>query len=161
MTSLVLITQLLLGSLSVNGPCSASDPQTQLVIQDIRAHLFYEHSGKLSRDITDPPQMVLWNTIIGGGDAAEPARNLLVVVVIEGPPECYPHSERLRLTATTQEEGGAIFQDIRVVGLIGADGQWAAPFLVTDTTCYSLTLTATLLGEPQEYSETIHFRCGE
>ena len=51
-----------------------------------RMHLFYENSGRLSKDISPPVDFTGWNTIIGEGSAEEAANDLLVTVEVKGPP---------------------------------------------------------------------------
>lgn len=161
MEALALIGQLLLATSQSMGACGIDDLLPQLKIRDVRSHLFYEHSARLSEDITQMPQMVLWNSIVGGGDVAEPANHLFVVVVLKGPPGCYAGAMHLRLEATNLADGERFFEQTRALGLLGADGEWATPFLLTHSTCYTMKLKATLVEGPQELSETIEFRCGE
>jgi len=52
----------------------------------IRMQLFYEGSGRLSKDIAPPVEFAGWNTIIGEGSAEEAANDLLVTVEVRGPP---------------------------------------------------------------------------
>ncbi|HEU0099785.1 MAG TPA: hypothetical protein VFQ67_13555 [Allosphingosinicella sp.] len=51
-----------------------------------RMHLFYENSGRLSKDISPPVKFTGWNTVIGEGSAEEAANDLLVTVEVKGPP---------------------------------------------------------------------------
>ncbi len=51
-----------------------------------RMQLFYENSGRLSKDISPPVEFTGWNTIIGEGSAEEAASDLLVSVEVRGPP---------------------------------------------------------------------------
>lgn len=51
-----------------------------------RMQLFYEDSGRLSKDISPPVEFTGWNTIIGEGSAEEAASDLLVTVEVRGPP---------------------------------------------------------------------------
>jgi hypothetical protein len=51
-----------------------------------RMQLFYENSGRLSKDISPPVEFTGWNTIIGEGSAEEAANDLLVTVEVRGPP---------------------------------------------------------------------------
>lgn len=52
----------------------------------IRMQLFYEETGRLSRDIAPPADFTGWNTVIGEGSAEEAANDLLVLVEVRGPP---------------------------------------------------------------------------
>ena len=63
---------------------AAAQPARNVEIAEIRMHLFYRQSGRLSDDISPPRQFTGWNTVIGEGDAEEPAEDLLVVVEMRG-----------------------------------------------------------------------------
>ena len=50
----------------------------------VEVRLVYAHSGELSENVADPNrQFALWNTVIGEGDAKEPANDVLVLVHFE------------------------------------------------------------------------------
>ncbi len=73
-------------------PADSSDAQPQFRIPHIEAHLIFK-DGQLSDDIIGPHPWVLWNTIIGEGDATDrqtgvhhPSEATLVRVVVSGPP---------------------------------------------------------------------------
>ena len=159
---LVLLASSLL--LPTGGYFSAREPATgeaqPLKIKDIRAHLFYEHSGTLSGDLTEEP-LTLWNVFIGEGTVAEPADDLLVVVVIEGPPSDYREGTRVRLTVRSEDSGKPRFEETIDMGSTGPNGEWAGPFLLRAATCLQMTLEATIVGTSESRSEVIEFRCGE
>jgi hypothetical protein len=50
----------------------------------IRMQLYYENTGRLSRDIAPPADFTGWNTVIGEGSAEEAANDLLVTVEVRG-----------------------------------------------------------------------------
>ena len=52
----------------------------------IRMQLFYEETGRLSRDIAPPADFSGWNTVIGEGSAEEAANDLLIAVEVRGAP---------------------------------------------------------------------------
>lgn len=52
----------------------------------IRMQLFYEETGRLSKNIAPPAEFTGWNTIIGEGSAEEAANDLLVTVEVRGAP---------------------------------------------------------------------------
>jgi hypothetical protein len=69
-----------------------SHPLSEFRIPHIEAHLIFR-DGQLSEDIIGPHPWVLWNTIIGEGDATDratgvhhPSEATLVRVVVTGPP---------------------------------------------------------------------------
>ncbi|HEX9963625.1 MAG TPA: hypothetical protein VGB04_01425 [Allosphingosinicella sp.] len=47
-------------------------------------HLFYENTGRLSKDISPPVEFTGWNTVIGEGSAEDAADDLLVTVEVRG-----------------------------------------------------------------------------
>ena len=144
-------------------PSSASpeDSPTQPKVNDIRASLFYERSGRLSEDLTRQP-LTLWNVpIASGGDVEEPASHVVVVVILRGPADWYEGETRLRFVATADGVEKPLLDETRILGVFGPDGTWSAPFLLTDVTCYQLELEATVVGSSETYSEAIEFRCGE
>lgn len=51
-----------------------------------KMQLYYENSGRLSKDISPPVEFTGWNTVIGEGSAEEAASDLLVTVEVKGPP---------------------------------------------------------------------------
>jgi hypothetical protein len=51
-----------------------------------KMQLYYESTGRLSKDISPPVEFTGWNTIIGEGSAEEAASDLLVTVEVKGPP---------------------------------------------------------------------------
>ena len=72
------------GFLAMSGLTAAAQTAA---IEDIRVQLFYEYSGTLSDDLTKRKDLVLRNTMTGGGDAKEPANSFLVSVAVKGQPE--------------------------------------------------------------------------
>ena len=51
-----------------------------------KMQLYYENSGRLSKDISPPVEFTGWNTVIGEGSAEEAANDLLVTVEVRGGP---------------------------------------------------------------------------
>jgi len=65
---------------------AAAAPAPAPSVGAIRIQLFYEGTGRLSRDIAPPVDFAGWNTVIGEGSAEEAANDLLVTVEVRGPP---------------------------------------------------------------------------
>ncbi len=87
-------------------PADSSGAQPQFRIPHIEAHLIFE-DGQLSDDIIGPHPWVLWNTIIGEGDATDretgahhPSEATLVRVVLTGPPNRTLPGAKVRLVVT-------------------------------------------------------------
>ena len=133
-------------------------------ITDIKAYLYLNHKDALSRDISDEPKGSLWNTIIGAGLAGSPSRATLVVVEISGKPEAYEGKRRIEVTV--QEMGKKVVTKLKqkvAIGGISKDGKYFAPFLVYDTGCLPLKISAKLVGQSDETlkEKLIQFECGE
>jgi len=133
-------------------------------ITDIKAYLYLNHKDALSRDISDEPKGSLWNTIIGAGLAGSPSRATLVVVEIGGKPETYEGKRNVEVTV--QEIGQRLVTKLKQnfpIGGLSKEGKYFAPFLVYDTGCLPLEISAQLLGQPHSSSKhkRINFECGE
>jgi len=81
----------------------SSHQRSQLRIRHIEAHLIFE-DGQLSEDIIGPHPWVLWNTIIGEGDATDrqtgvhhPSEATLARVVVNGPPNSTQPDAKVKL----------------------------------------------------------------
>jgi len=72
--------------LLAGAPATPSPPATtpRATIESIRVQLYYEGSGTLSGNIAPPATFSGWNTVIGEGDAKEPAQEVLVSVRLKG-----------------------------------------------------------------------------
>jgi hypothetical protein len=60
-------------------PVAAQEATPTVVLGPLTAQLYYKFSGLLSSDLLSrKPPFSGWNTVIGEGDATEPAEDLLV-----------------------------------------------------------------------------------
>ena len=133
-------------------------------ITDIKAYLYLNHKDALSRDISNERKGSLWNTIIGAGLAGSPSRATLVVVEISGRPDDY--ASRREVEVTVRESGKKTVTKLKQnfpIGGLNEKGKYFAPFLVYDTGCLPLDISARLLGQPAPSSKLkrINFECGE
>lgn len=136
----------------------AATPDPPARLTDIRMHLFYEETGRLSPDISPPRQFSAWNTVIGGGEAEEPANDLLVVVELEADGERF-ESSPLRITA--RNERGRVLGDRRFDSLYTSPaGRAYRPLWLRDATCAGIVTVTATLGD-QAQSETLTLHCGE
>ena len=71
----------LLGGLFLIVPAGAA--MAQVAVAEIRAQIFLERSGKLSDNLIGANK-ALHNTVIGEGDAGEPAEAVLVTLIFTG-----------------------------------------------------------------------------
>jgi hypothetical protein len=158
--SLVVAFLLLSGEHAV----SAETAAPSYAITNIKAYLYLNHKDALSRDISDEPKGSLWNTIIGAGVAGSPSESTVVVVEISGEPGRYLSGRKLEVVVT--EIGKKVVTKLKrqsPIGGLSREGKFYAAFLVYETGCLPLEISAQLLGQPDPFSkhERINFECGE
>ena len=127
-------------------------------IAEMRMHLFYRAGGRLSDDISPPRQFTGWNTLIGEGDAEEPAEDLLVVVQVRSQGEQFLETP-LHLVA--HGRGGRVIAERRFETLLtSGDGATFSPLWLQDVPCEGeIRVTATF--GTQRVTETLSLECGE
>ena len=135
-------------------------------ISAVRAHLFHNKSGKLSDvDLLGPTEPALWNTIAG----PDAAKSTLVVIEVSGPPSGtftgYFGPDTKYMVRLVAREGGAkvLLDQRQVIPVLSADGKVSLAFLLHQSGCRPVRLTASLVGlrpgKPVERS--LDFACGE
>ena len=133
-------------------------PTDAVRIAAVRMQLVYENSGRLSRDITPPSNFALWNTGAGEGDAAEPANQAMVSVVLAG-----RGMERLQHTPlhlTVRGPQGRVlvsrtFNDVFMTG-----GRVVRSVMVQNIACAGRVTIEARLGA-QRRTSAVNFECGE
>lgn len=142
----------------VAGPVWAADG---FDITKIRAHLFYERTGTLSDDVlvTKP---TFWNTVIGEGDVAEPASNVLVVVELKGAGGDASTETPLVIEVLADHDGWKrvarkSFNFLYTVP--GRSPTIAHAVWAENVTCSPLRIIAT--HGPDKMQAEVPFRCGE
>ena len=130
-------------------------------VGQIRAHLVYEETGRLSEDLVARPDFAAWNTIIGSGEAEEPANDVLVLVEVVS-------ASGGEDNIATPLEIVARGEDGRVLGrrrfrdslFTTEPGRVWKPLWLPDSTCEGrMTITATL-GRSTRTAE-LNLGCGE
>ena len=134
--------------------------QAQQVGQ-IRAHLVYEDTGRLSEDLIARPDFAAWNTIIGSGEAEEPANDvlLLVEVIAAGGGE---ENISTPLEIVARGEDGRVLGRRRFRDSLYTSEQgrvWKALWLPDSTCAGRIDITA-ILGSTRR-SAQINLGCGE
>jgi hypothetical protein len=129
-----------------------------VALGEIRMHLFYQGTGRLSRDISPPNEFTDANTIIGDGDAEESADDLLVAV------ELRSEGQRVidePLHIIVRGAGSAILAERRILSaMTSAQGRVWLPLWVPGIGCAgALSVTATF--GTQRAAESISFYCNE
>ena len=147
----------------VRAQAAAVEPPT---IAGIRVHLFQSKRGVLSEDVLAKPGG-LANTI-AGADSASAA--LIVVEVSGAPGGTYtgyfgPATDyRVRLVA---REGGRkprlLVNHTQRIPVLNDQGRVYIPYLVNQSGCAPVRLTATLVGTGagKPFERTLDFACGE
>ena len=143
---------------TANGPTQARAKDEAVTIDDIQVRLFKEISGTLSKNVAPPTAPALWNTIIGEGDAEEPANDFLISVFLSGPAGKLI-KQPLVVTVTRTGQKTAIAKRRFESLLFGSSGKATKPVFVTNATCAPVTIAAST-GSTQK-SANIDFRCGE
>lgn len=128
----------------------------------IRAQLFYENTGKFSKDILSDPEFSLWNTGAGEGSAEGPSNATLITVEVIGN-DSSPDNLKLELTATGK--GGRIIQKkLFDVFIYREIYKFYGSMWVADTPCEPIKISARLIGKGAAAGvlvKTIPFACGE
>jgi hypothetical protein len=144
-----------------NSLLSAQSKSAPYYISKINAYLVYNQSGKMSENLIDNESFILWNTVIGEGNAAEPSTQTLVIVEISGNPKEYTQRD-VRLTVMNGSE--VFFKQSVDFVILDENSKYYAAFLLYNTGCSELKLTAEILNKTLVESKlikTIPFHCGE
>ncbi len=125
---------------------------------EIRMHLFYEETGRLSDDISPPRDFSAWNTVSGGGEAEEPANDLLIVAELRTEGQ---QSVRSPLRVTARNAGGRLLGERRFVEMFTSEaGRVYLPLWIRDAGCAGIiNVTATFRDRTSRESLTLN--CGE
>jgi hypothetical protein len=139
-------------------------------IKSIKASLYYNSNksmgtpnvaGTLSENLIDNDSMALWNTIIGEGSALGISNQTFVVVEISGNPKDYVARE-IRLTALQGKK--VVLKQSQSFAILDQNNRYYAAFLIYDTGCSPLTLTAEIMNKQvveSKLTKSVAFNCGE
>ena len=137
---------------------AAAQPAPQLKLESITARLLYTSSGALSDNIAPPAEFTLFNTVIGEGDAAEPANDVLVSAIVTSRDAQANGTEPL--TLVVRDEGGKVLAR-RVFDSIFVDGaRSVSSVLVQDVACVGPVTIEATMGR-QRLTTSLDFACGE
>jgi hypothetical protein len=126
-------------------------------IGDIRMHLFYQETGRLSPDISPPSEFVGWNTIIGEGSAEESAEDLLIVAELRTLGE---QSLRGPLTITARA-GRRLLAQRRFDSILTSEqGRVFLPLWLKEVGCAGEIRVEVSYGR-QRKGEALALNCGE
>lgn len=125
----------------------------------LRAHLWYEETGRLSENIAPPVEFVTWNTIIGEGQAAEIANDLFLTaeVLSSGREE----NVDVPLVLEVRDSAGRILASRTVDSVLTSpEGKSVKGLWAYDIGCSGeITFSARLGGLSR--SVVLNFPCGE
>ncbi len=151
----LLALSFILGTPAIAAAPPAASPEK---IDRITAQLYYEYSGTLSENIAAPAEFALWNTIIGEGDAKEPADDVLVTVFLRGKAELVGFAP-LKIVAK-DAKGKVLGQRNAEPTLADKDGKAAAALMLYDVGCAGKVTITAMMGKSWKTS-IIDFACGE
>ncbi|POR50359.1 hypothetical protein [Bosea psychrotolerans] len=145
-------------------PVLARPVFAQVSVAEIRAQIFLERSGKLSDNLIGANK-ALHNTVIGEGDAGEPADAVLVTLVFTGAKNTRSSDKIARdlasITVKQRARTGEKTLLRRVYGgfLFGESGRIHKAFLLDNATCAPLDIEVKV-GRSTK-SAKLDFTCGE
>ena len=134
----------LLGGLALAVP-AAGPALAQVAVAEIRAQIFLERSGRLSDNLIGANK-ALHNTVIGEGDAGEPAEAVLVTLVFTGAKNAKSSDKIARdLASVTVKQKAKTGEKIllrRAYGgfLFGESGRIHKAFMLDNATCAPLEI---------------------
>lgn len=150
-----------------SSPTSAKSASPPFKITAIKAMLFYEQKATFSKDVLADPKFVLWNTIIGDGDAGGGSASTLVLVEVTGKAGSYQPDRKIEFVASYKPNGKSLrlitLRRAIEIGILSATGKFYVPFWLYDTGCNQVKLSARIVGQaqPSAMKRSIDFECGE
>jgi hypothetical protein len=129
------------------------------VVDHIEMQLFYIYSGTLSENIAKPSEFTGWNTVIGEGDAKEPADDVLVTVHLQGTSES---GEFVPVSIIAKNSRGKIIgKRIAEPALADKDGKAVVALMLYDVTCAGTITVTAKMGRALVKKNTASLPCGE
>ena len=138
---------------------AAAQPAAAGTLGEIRMHLFYQETGRLSPDISPPASFAGFNIGIGEGDAEERADDLLVVVELRSTGEQFIETP-LRVVARGGEGNGVLGERRWESVGTGENGRAYLPLYLRDVGCAGEIRVTATFGSTNR-SETLALECGE
>lgn len=127
-------------------------------IEGLRIQFFYERSGRLSGNIAPPARFNAHNTMIGEGDAEEPANDLIVSAALSINEDQASVDTPLVITVTGK--GGNVLARRTFEGLFFTRGKIVKAVFVPNVACAGLLKVEANVGtEAKRTSVTLD--CGE
>lgn len=132
-------------------------------VAGISAQLYYESTGKLSRDVISPPGFALFNTFIGGGDAETSSETTMVVVEVICPKQQINVPKARKLSVKVTQGSKVIASQQLAFPFVEPTGKIFMPVLIYGHNEKAMKVTATITGQAHVSTLTkeIEFSAGE
>jgi hypothetical protein len=140
-------------------PKVTAKTERTLELVRVEARLYFAGTATFSEPLTE--KVALWNTIIGEGSAGAPSNALRVDVVLSGEPESFKPKQNVSIDVVRADNGKLISRHEAPVGAMGRAGNYVASFMLQDTGCDALKITAKLSSSDAPRSIAVPFACGE
>lgn len=145
-------------------PAPAAASSVPVALQDLKVQLFLERSGTLSENIVGTKKK-FHNTVLGEGDAGEPADALFITLQFQGEKNSRSSDKLARDIAQVKvtqftKAGNKILLN-RVYGgfIFGESGLAHKAFVIDNVTCAPVEIEAKI-GKTRKVAK-IDFTCGE
>jgi hypothetical protein len=139
-------------------PTSSAVTQSSIQIEQIRVQFLYETSGTLSEDVKTSRGFSIWNTVIGEGNAAEPAADVLVSAVLSS--GNLEETAQQPLTLTVKTAAGKIIAQRTFRHILTEHGRVVKSLLLPEATCAGKLDIEADFGS-QRKVESVSLDCGE
>ncbi len=123
-------------------------------VESVDVYLFYNESGSFSENILEAEEFVLWNTVAGGGSAAEPSDRFLVKVRLKGPKNTYATAP-VELTVRVEESEEVLYTETYAGFQFTEAGIAYRASMIAGHNCQPLVIEAGTVRR------IVPFRCGE
>jgi hypothetical protein len=154
-------------SVLVLAVCVEAASAEDLSLEAIRVRLFFNDTGTLSKPVSD--HAVLKDLPLGEKRldlntmrliSHKPSSETLIDVIVRGVPGGFVDGQRVKIIVTDLK--GATVEELTThIGLLSESGRYYASFLLPDTGCESLLVTASLNESKVHIARRINFECSE
>jgi hypothetical protein len=144
-------------AMSLSGSACAAD--IPIAAKSIEVRLFLADTGQFSEPINETS--VLWNTIIGEGDATRPSTSTLVKVLVSGPRGGFDKNSSVSLTVAKPKSREKPITMKKALGVFNAEGKQYVAFWLPNTGCEELRISARVGLVGKSVHQEVPFECGE
>lgn len=134
-----------------------NDP-VHVKISGIEARFFYEGTGALSDNIAPPATFRAWNSMIGEGDAKQPANDLVVSVALTS--DRVEANVATPLTLTVTRANGRVVAKRTFKSLFFKNGKLVKALFVPDAACLGKATIKAVVGAEKRLTN-VELDCGE